>query len=228
MPGAPGASQGKAPDQAAVQAGQAVYSDRVLKIYDLIVHGISNHLLWRCPTGSLTALYNRHASDQHLDVGVGSGYFLDRARFPSAQPDITLLDLNPSCLAFAAKRIQRYQPRTLQADVFQELPEIGPFRSIGLMYLLHCLPGAIPEKAIVFDRLAARAEPGARLFGATLLQGDAPRSWGARRLMATYNRRGVFSNEADSLPDLEAALTRRFTEVEIEQRGCAALFSARV
>ncbi len=219
---------GTAPDQAAVTAGQAVYSDRVLKVYDLVVHGISNHMLWRCPTARLAALYDRHVTERHLDVGVGSGYFLDRARFPGSAPQVTLLDLNPSCLTFAAKRITRYQPKTVQADIFQELPQIGSFRSIGLMYLLHCLPGAIREKAIVFDRLAARAEPGARLFGATLLQGDAPRSWGARRLMATYNRRGVFSNEADSFQDLEAALTERFTEVEIERVGCAALFSARV
>ncbi|MEQ8655374.1 MAG: class I SAM-dependent methyltransferase [Kiloniellales bacterium] len=216
------------PEQAAIEAGQAVYSDRVLKIYDLVVHGLSNHLLWRCPTRRLTALYDRHVSDRHLDVGVGSGYFLDRARFPASEPKITLLDLNPSCLAFAAKRIQRYRPQTVQADVFQALPEIGPFRSIGLTYLLHCLPGRIAEKAIVFDHLAARAEPGARLFGATLLQGDAPRSWAARRLMATYNRKGVFSNAADRFQDLEAALTERFSDVETERVGCAALFSARV
>ncbi len=216
------------PDSAAVERGQAVYSDRVLRVYDLVVHGLSNHLLWRCPTGRLLALYNRHLSDAHLDVGVGSGYFLDKASFPGSQPAVTLLDLNPSCLAFAAKRIGRYRPKTVQADVFRPLPEIGPFRSIGLTYLLHCLPGSIAEKAIVFDHLAARAAPGATLFGATLLQGDAPRNWAARRLMASYNAKGIFSNENDRFQDLECALTDRFGEVEIERLGCAALFSARI
>ncbi len=215
-------------DKAAIDAGQAVYSDRVLKIYDLLVHGFSNHLLWRCPTRRLLDLNNRHLSARHLDVGVGSGYFLDRARFPDEKPEITLLDLNPSCLAYASKRIARYAPRTVQADVFQPLPEIGTFESIGMTYLLHCLPGSITEKALVFDHVAARAAPGATIFGATLLQGDAPRSRGARRLMATYNRKGVFSNEADRFQDLEAALTSRFSAVELERVGCAALFSARV
>ncbi len=215
-----------APDRAAVEAGQAVYSPRVLKIYDQVVHGISNHLLWRCPTGRLVAHYEAHLSERHLDVGVGSGFFLDRARFPVAEPAITLLDLNPDCLDFAAERIARYRPARVRADVFRPLPEIGPFRSIGLTYLLHCLPGTIPEKAVVFDRLAERAEPGACLFGTTLLQGDAPRSWAARRLMAAYNRRGVFSNEDDRYQDLEAALRARFARVEIERQGCAALFAA--
>jgi len=216
------------PTSEAVAAGQAVYSPRVLKVYDLVVHGVSNHLIWRCPTRHLQALYERHLGRRHLDVGVGSGYFLDRARLPVEAPEITLLDLNADCLAFASARIGRYRPRTVQADVFQPLPAAGPFDSIALMYLLHCLPGPIAEKATVFDRLAAVAAPGATVFGATLLQGNAPRGWAARRLMAAYNRRGVFSNEADSLEDLRAALESRFAEVTLERRGCAALFATRV
>lgn len=31
-----------------VAAGQAVYTPRVLKIYDLLVHGVSNPWVWRC------------------------------------------------------------------------------------------------------------------------------------------------------------------------------------
>lgn len=216
------------PSREAVAAGQAVYSPRVLRVYDLAVHGVSNHLIWRCPTRHLQALYETHLAERHLDVGVGSGYFLDRARLPVARPRITLLDLNRDCLDFAARRIARYAPDCVQADVFAPLPAIGPFGSIGLLYLLHCLPGAIPDKAAVFDRLAAVAAPGAVVFGATLLQGDAPRSWAARRLMAAYNRRGVFSNAGDRFEDLAAALEARFVEVRLERRGCAALFSARL
>ncbi len=216
------------PSPEAVAAGQAVYSDRVLKLYDLVVHGVSNHLLWRCPTGRLRALYQRHVSERHLDVGVGSGYFLAHARFPGKQPQVTLIDLNPGCLAFAAKRIAALQPETLQADVFEPLPACGPFSSIGLTYLLHCLPGSIPQKAQVLDNIAALGAPGAVLFGATLLQGDAPRSWAARKLMEAYNRKGVFSNREDRFQDLEAALNTRFERVELERIGCAALFAAKL
>ncbi len=216
------------PSPEAVAAGQAVYSARVLKLYDLLVHGLSNHLIWRCPTKRLRQLYQRCVSERHLDVGVGSGYFLEHTRFPGAAPRVTLIDLNPACLDYAGRRLARLKPATLQADVFQPLPRCGPFASIGLTYLLHCLPGSIPEKARVLDNIGALGAPGAVLFGATLLQGDAPRSWIARRLMETYNRKGVFSNREDRFEDLESALKARFTEVTLERVGCAALFTARI
>jgi len=60
-----------------VVAGQAVYSKRVLGNYDLVVLGLSNRFLWRCPTERLLEHYNRHVTENHLDVGVGTGYFLD-------------------------------------------------------------------------------------------------------------------------------------------------------
>lgn len=63
-------------------AGQAIYTKSVLAIYDFWVHGISNHLIWRCPAMHLQALYDRHVSLNHMDVGVGTGYFLDRCSFP--------------------------------------------------------------------------------------------------------------------------------------------------
>lgn len=215
------------PDAAAIAAGQAIYKPRVLRIYDLFVHGLSNHLLWRCPTARLRALYDRNVSARHLDIGVGSGYFLDRALFPVARPEITLFDLNENALAFAADRLKRYRPRTVRGDVFAPPPAIGPFDSIGLCYLLHCLPGAIPAKTAALDLAAALAAPGARVFGATLLQGDAPRNRAAQRLMNVYNRKGVFSNAGDRFEDLEAALGARFSDLRLERVGCAAVFEAR-
>lgn len=48
-----------------------------------------------------------------------------------------------------------------------------------------------------------------------------------QRLMELYNRRGIFSNEADDLDGLRRELRKRFEHVSIEVVGCAALFSAR-
>lgn len=71
-----------------VTAGQAVYTKRTLALYDILVLGISNRLIWKCPTARLVDHYNTHLTANHLDVGVGTGYFLDRCRFPSATPQI--------------------------------------------------------------------------------------------------------------------------------------------
>jgi SAM-dependent methyltransferase len=212
-----------------IAAGQAVYTPAVLRLYDLAVLGVSNRFVWKCPTPRLRALYDANASGNHLDVGVGTGYFLDHCRFPVAAPRIGLMDLNPAALRFAADRIARHSPEVYRCNVLERIAFDAPkFDSVGVNYLLHCLPGAIAEKAIVFDHLKALANESAVFFGATLLQGGVERSTAARRLMDFYNRKGVFSNTADDLDGLRQALVRRFRNVDIDIIGCAALFVARV
>ena len=102
-----------------------------------------------------------------------------------------------------------------------------PFDSISLNYVLHCLPGTMAEKAAVFDHLRPLLKPGGVIFGSTLLAEGVTRNLLARRLMAVYNRNGIFCNTADSLSALESALRNRFDEVGLRTAGCAALFWAR-
>jgi 2-polyprenyl-3-methyl-5-hydroxy-6-metoxy-1,4-benzoquinol methylase len=212
-----------------VMAGQAVYTPRTLRVYDLVVLGISNRLLWKCPTRRLEAHYNRHVTANHLDVGVGTGYFLDHCRFPSQAPRVALMDLNSDALAFASRRIHRYQPETYCRNILAPVSvDAGRFDSVGINYLLHCIPGPMESKAVAFDHLKGLMNPDAVLFGSTLLQQGVSRSWLARRLMEVYNRKGIFSNRHDGLDGLAQALNQRFREVSIEVVGCAALFSARV
>lgn len=212
-----------------VAAGQAVYTKRMLNVYDVVVLGLSNRLIWKCPTRRLLAHYDSHVTANHLDVGVGSGYFLDRCRFPSAAPRVALMDLNRDALDFAARRIARYAPETYVRNVLEPISiEADKFDSVGVNYLLHCLPGAIESKAVVFDHLQALMNPGAILFGSTLLQGDVARGPVARRLMRFYNGKGIFSNEADDVDGLRRALEQRLRSVSIEIVGCAAVFSGRI
>ena len=207
-------------------AGQAVYSPFVLTLYDLGVLGLSCRWLWRCPASTLLAHYQQHISDNHLDVGVGSGYFLDKVRFPSSSPRVALMDLNPNSLDYCAQRISRYQPETLQRNVLEPIDyQGGKFDSLGMNLLLHCLPGTMGEKARAFDHLLPLLTPGARVFGATILQGDVPRNVAARGLMKVYNRQGIFSNQNDSLASLKQALESRLEQVEVQVEGCMALFS---
>jgi hypothetical protein len=210
-----------------IQSGHGVYNPFVLRLYDAFVHGFSNRFIWRCETEELLALYQRNVSACHLDVGVGTGYFLDHTQFPAARPLITLLDANPACLAVASRRIARHAPHLVHADVLHPLPPIGPFSSVGLCYLLHCVPGSIPAKAIMFDHCKAVMAPAARIFGATIVQGSAPRSWAVQRLLDFYNAKGIFSNAYDTIEDLESELASRFCEVKVMMQGAVAVFEAR-
>ena len=210
------------------QAGQAIYNPRTLQIYDLVVLRLSNPLIWRCPTARILDLYDRHVGLAHCDVGVGTGWYLDRCRFPTPRPRVGLMDLIADSLAFAARRIERYRPETYRIDVLGTLAAgIAPFDSIGMTYLLHCLPGDIAEKAKAFDTVRPCLRDDGVVFGATILAGGVPTTAAARALMRVYNRKGVFSNAADTLPELRAALDRRFWSVEITVVGCVALFVAR-
>ncbi|HET8659701.1 MAG TPA: methyltransferase domain-containing protein, partial [Micromonosporaceae bacterium] len=121
--------------------GQAVYSRRILAIYDTGIIRIAQPMAWRCPSSRIQALYDTYASADHLDVGIGTGYFLNRCRFPAPAPRITLLDMNPNCLAVAARRLARYQVDTHQANVLEPIAlPAHSFGSVGLNCLLHCLP----------------------------------------------------------------------------------------
>lgn len=212
-----------------ISAGQAIYQPLTLAAYDVVVHGVSNHWIWRCPTHQLTRLYDRNVSARHVDLGVGTGFFLARAHWPVANPSVTLVDLNPHCLQRAARRIRRFAPHIVEANVLEPLPALpgAPFTSAGLAYLLHCLPGPISEKSVVFDHLMPHLAPGAHVFGATILGEGVKMSGAARRLMGIYNAKGVFSNDHDTQADLVCALESRFDAVELRQEGVVALFEAR-
>ena len=211
-----------------VRAGQAFYTPRSLSFYDLGVLGVSNAWIWRCPTPAILKLFNEHVSCSHLDVGVGTGFYLDRGRFPCASPRVALMDLNESALEFTRQRIKRYQPEVYVRNVLEPLSIDGaPFDSVSLNYLLHCVPGDLRAKAVVFDHAKALMNPGAVCFGSTLLHKGVKRGWTARKLMGFYNRKGIFSNHQDSLDDFTEEFSRRFQMITLKTVGCAVLFAGR-
>lgn len=211
-----------------VEAGQAVYTPTMLAVYDVFVLGFSNRLIWRCSSKHLLAMYDRHVTANHLDVGVGTGYFLDRCRFPTNRPKLALMDLNPTCLNTAANRVVRYQPEMHRANVLEPIAlDAGRFDSIGLNYLLHCLPGTIRTKGVVFRHLKPFLNPGGVMFGATLLHNGVHRNWAAKRLMAFYNSKGIFTNVNDDLNGLKTSLMEHLSDITIDIVGCVAIFSGR-
>jgi len=216
------------PSDVAAARGAAAYAPAALAFYDLAVLGFSNSFIWKCPSRVILDFYNQHISDRHLDIGVGTGYFLDLCRFPSPAPTIALLDLNPNSLTKTAGRLRRYNPSCHMGDVLQPI-EIGltGFGSIGLNYLLHCVPGDLVSKSIVFQHLKTLLRDGGVMFGSTILGTGVPHGFLATNLMPIYNAKGIFSNLEDCQKDLKAGLKAHFSEYTVRLEGCVALFSAR-
>ena len=208
-------------------AGQAVYTARTLRAYDAVVVKLSNSLVWRCPARTILEQYDTHVASTHLDVGPGTGYYLDRCRFPGAEPALTLLDANRGVLEYAAGRLARYRPTIVAADILKPLP-LAPrsFDSVALSYVLHCLPGDLEAKTAAFDQIAGLLRPGGVVFGSTILGRGVEHTRAARALLRTYNRKGIFSNLDDDRDGLERCLTDRFARHDVRMVGAVALFAA--
>jgi SAM-dependent methyltransferase len=210
-----------------VVAGQAIYNRVTLAAYDVGVLGLSCRLLWRCPKIEMLAGYNRNIGIHHLELGVGTAYFLDRCQFPDAHPQVTLVDLNPTVRKVAARRISRYQPQVIHANVLEPLPvPASSYDSVGMNFLLHCLPGDWPAKAAVFANAAAALRPGGRAFGSTILADGVKTTTAARALMRLYNSRGIFHNARDDLAGLSEQLADHFADHRLTVHGSVALFEA--
>lgn len=210
-----------------VAPGQTAFNDFTLKYYDRLLEFMCNRV-WRCSIDRTLELYRRHLSSNHLEVGVGTGYFLDRSRFPAPEPRLALLDVNPHCLKHTAARLSHYAPEVYRANALVPIElDVGRFDSIALNYVLHCMPGALPEKGAAFTNLKPLLGSGGVLFGSTVLRQGVPCGLQARAFMRFYNARMVFCNLQDGLAGLRQALEENFHDVRIEVIGCVAQFSAR-
>lgn len=212
-----------------IQAGAAVYSPVVLKLYDWWVLSVSNRWAWQCPTHRvLVPFYRTHIGRRHLDVGVGTGFYLEHAQFRSEQ-HIALLDLNENSLRTAARRLSRPDAELFAQDVMQPAVALHGhhFDSIALFYLLHCLPGSMTDKAAVFGHLKHHLAENGVLYGATILGDGVGHNAMGRKLMTVYNRKGIFGNRGDTLDGLHRSLKTHFDDVQLEQHGKVACFVAR-
>ncbi|MFE1071728.1 class I SAM-dependent methyltransferase [Streptomyces sp. NPDC058783] len=212
-------------DPAELRGDADMYTKPVLMIYDPIALGMVCPVAWRCSRRTMLSFYNDSVRGNHLDIGPGSGFFLDKCRFPARTPRITLLDLNELVLRTAARRIARYRPTTVVRDVLGDL-DLGErkFESVALQNVLHCLPGTMKQKGVVFDNVRPYVADGGVVFGCTVLGKQPPLPAHGRWMMEKYNQAGSFRNTEDGVEELEAQLAARFTRYSVRTRGAVAFF----
>ncbi len=213
--------------QADVVAGARIYTGFVLGCYDAFVIRFSNSVVWRCHRSRMLDLYRTLVAEKHLEVGPGTGWFLARTALTSAHR-VTLLDLNPESLVHSARRLAHVRPSLVNADILQPLDGVERgFRSIGINYVLHCLPGNWERKEAALAHAAAQLDPHGVLFGSTILGDGVRHNVLGRMLMRLYNRKGIFHNRRDDRDGLAAALERVFEDVQVDVVGAVAIFVAR-
>jgi SAM-dependent methyltransferase len=205
--------------------GQAGYNPVMLAIYDPWVLGFTTRALWHVPVPMGIDRYRRNLGHRHLDVGPGTGYFIEKAE-PPPGTEITLLDPNPHVLRHASRRLASMNPITVEADVMKPLPVDGPFDSAALSFVLHCLRGPMSNKAIAIGNIADVLTPEGVLFGGTVLGTAEQHSRSARLFLKAANKKGDFDNDGDTADGLRRILGASFEEVEVEVVGSAGLFTA--
>ena len=208
-----------------VQDGQAVYNKRVLIVYDLVVTHYSNRFIWRCPASHIKQWYKQYIGQKHLDIGVGSGYYLQRCT--QKVQELHLMDLNQTALQYAKNRSQHGNCATTQHNIFEPLPATcNGYDSVAINYLLHCIPGTFAnEKAKAISNAVATLKKGGRLFGATIINADEQSSGLAHKLMQIYNKKAIFHNQNDTQEQLHQALKQQLKQVQVQRIGSVILFS---
>ncbi|KAL1626847.1 hypothetical protein SLS56_006664 [Neofusicoccum ribis] len=241
------------PDDPDTTKGVAAYSPSFLSLlYDRLVLGLYISYAWRCPTktqllpffiaNSSPADHPTKASPttdsspprRLLDIGVGTGYFLEHAPLTSLT-SLTLIDLNSNCLDAATARVHKAHPHlacsTVQADFLAPLPAAvgadGKFDAISVMLLLHCVPGPPSRKAAALVALKGLLKADGVLFGSTVLGQGVRHNLLGRFLMWWHNRAGIFTNRDDAAKSFVEPLQDAFDDVKWRVVGATLLFEAR-
>lgn len=203
------------------------YTKLGLHLYDAVAMGFLSPRIWGCPACKLVEHYRKHVTSNHADIGVGTGYVLDRCGFDTPRPRLALIDLQPNCLEHAARRLARYRPSTHLHDIWQPLPPLGRrFDSVALGGILHCLAGDFHQKGRIFDGILPLTAPGAKVFGYTLVADTSGLFFRRHVVRNLFNRIGIIGNARDTLGDLARELSRRFDDCTVDVVGDMAFFSA--
>ena len=164
----------------------------------LRVLGIVSTFAWRCRTKSvLLPFFRKNVGHKHLDIGVGTGYYLHHANLP-ADTQVALLDLNANSLEVAKRRFGRNgTPCVLH--IFKPLPsELGKFDSMSMFYFFHCLPGSPEDKYSIFEHLKRNLTENGCVYGANILGKDVKHNLFGKTILKFGNKDGFFHNMVSS------------------------------
>lgn len=209
------------------EIGAHIYSPQLLRIYDVFILGFISSFAWCCSTKKiLVPFFREPIGKNHIDIGVGTGYYLVNAGIPQSTK-VTLVDLNENSLEVTKARFGRDDVTLLKHDIFQPLPTSEKFDSMSLFYLFHCLPGPVSRKTAIFSHLKHNLTTDGILYGSTILGTGVRYNTFARSVMWTCNTKGIFDNWKDNREEIVRALEQHFDKVESQVVGTILMFSGR-
>lgn len=211
-----------------INRSQQYFNKVSLFFYDFILYGVISKYAWGSSIQRLDSHYKKYVRSNHLEVGVGTGFLLNRVVFDSTKPRLVLMDLSPECLAKTELKVSRYTPETYIQNLLAPVQhKMAKFDSIGINYVMHCVPGSFKEKGIAFSHLQPLLTENGVLFGTTVLSEGVHKNLLAKPFMWLMNYLGVFNNRKDNARDLKDFLEKNFQVIAFEVVGVTAFFAAK-
>jgi hypothetical protein len=209
------------------EKGRPIYTPLFLLFYDFWVLGVVNTFAWGCSTTRyLLPQFRTNVRNNHLDIGVGTGYYLDKGQIPHTTR-LTLVDIEQGALETAQRRSRRSDANLVIADILQPLSLNEKFDSVSMYYLFHCIPATMREKCGVFSHIRYNMMADGVIHGASILgKGVAQDNWFGKRIRTFCLNQGVFHNREDNAYEFEDALRRNFKKVETRVVGTIFIWRA--
>lgn len=170
-----------------------------IKFYDFLVNDINCNYAWRCNKSNIFNLYKNNIKSNHLEIGPGSGYFLmqnDNLKIRN----LYLMDINQPILNESKKNLELKYSNTqvINHDIFKKPIKIENLESVGINYVLHCVPGNLEYK---FENLLKNLPTNVNIFGATVINDSDKQTSLSQAELYFLNSKGIFNNNQDYSED---------------------------
>ena len=202
---------------------------RTLKYYDYLVNEINCKYVWRCEPQNIINMYRQHCSSSHLEIGPGTGHFLlmsGKKQFNS----LGIMDINKKILNYSANQlgsqynnISIYHQNIFMSDNFDQIKP----SSVGVNYVLHCVPGNLENKMEKLINNLSNNEK-TTIFGATVINDSERQTVSSKLLLKFLNKKGVFHNKEDYSYHLKDYLVKNNIRHELQIIGNVLLFNVKI
>ena len=203
-----------------------------MEYYDGVVNEFNCLHVWKCSRQYIINHYRSHISNYHLEIGPGSGYFLKRdilRKNPSINK-LTLIDVNDDILDYSKQNLKDEYSNditTLNTDIFSHtIPSDIQFKSVGINYVLHCIPGSLHEN--IDTLLTNLNSTNYNIFGATVISDPIHMNPIAEYELMVLNSLGIFNNKNDTYEEFQEYLINQKIKHNITKRGYVALFTINI
>ena len=195
-----------------------------LHYYDRFVNQFNCKYVWKCSPDKIFNIYNQNCSKYHLEIGPGTGYFLKNSNLNSTIHELTLIDINDQILDYSMKNLKSEYSNinALNYNLFTDkIPDHIKFDSVGINYVLHCIPGDLQKK---IDTLIHNlGDNNYKLFASTVICDPLHISIIAEYELMLLNSLGIFNNNNDTYQELQEYLENNKFKYNLHKEGYVAI-----